>query len=141
MNNDYSITGFLKITVLSGIFLFPVEGAKVTVISEEGSESDVVTSVYTDQGGSTGPILLPALDENYNIPSDPLKPIKTYTIIVTKEGYSQVIQHGIPVFPNIVSDKFVYMIPLPEQLGRGTGEYDNTIYTNETSQIARGDNS
>lgn len=141
MNNDYSITGFLKITVLSGIFLFPVEGAKVTIISEEGVESDVIADVLTDRGGSTGPILLPAFDENYNVPSDPLKPIKTYTIMVTKEGFTQVVQQGIPVFPNIVSEKFVYMIPLPEQLGRGAGEYDNTIYTTETSQIARGDNS
>lgn len=141
MNNDFSTTGFLKVTVLSGIFLFPVERAKVTIMSEEGEESDVITSVYTDRGGSTGPIILPAFDENYNIPVEPLRPIMTYTVTVTKEGYAQVVQSGIPVFPNIVSEKFIYMIPLPEQLGRDDVKYDNTQYSNEESQIAEGDNS
>lgn len=141
MNNDYGITGFLKVTVLSGIFLFPIENAKVTVVSEEGINSDVVAEVYTDRGGSTGPVLLPAFDENYNIPSLPLKPIKTYTVYVTKAGYSNVVQQGVPVFPNIVSEKFVYMVPLPEQLGRYVTEYDNTISTNEVNEIGKGDNS
>lgn len=133
MNNYLNTTGILKITVLSGIFLYPVEGALVTVIAEDGEASDVAANVYTGNGGTTGPIVLDAYDENYNVPTDPIRPVKRYTVRVSKDGYSTVIQQGIPVFPGIVSEKFVYMIPLPEKNSVSYSQFDETIYDNETS--------
>ena len=139
MNNDFDVSGFLKVTVLSGIFLFPIEDAKVTISSDEIDNSDVITTVYTDKSGSTGPIPLAAYDENYNIPQTPIRPVKIYNVTVTKDGYSKVIAQSVPIFPNIVSEKFVYMVPLPEMLGAPYSDFENTIYTTDINEMVGGE--
>ena len=60
MNNDtLSATGYLSVAVRTAEGAIPIEGALVTVRSENGGEGDAIASFLTDNSGLTPRIYLP----------------------------------------------------------------------------------
>ena len=112
-------TGILILKVKTGRGIYPIPGAAVTVQSELGPESDVEIVTYTDPAGITPPMILAAGQIGNAEPgsSGRLHP-NTYTVEVTKEGYSSAVRYGVPVFPGVTSVQTVYLIPRADGSGR-----------------------
>ena len=112
-------TGILILKVKTGLGVYPVPGAAITVMSERGSESDVEAVVYTDTAGIAPPLILPAAQIGSAVPgSTGLLHPNTYTVEVDKEGYYGDTRYGVPVFPGVTSVQTVYLTPLPDRTGR-----------------------
>ena len=118
-------TGILILKVKTGLGVYPVPGAAVTVMSERGSESDVEAVVYTDTAGIAPPLILAAGQIGSAEPdSTGLLNPNTYTVEVDKDGYYGSVRYGVPVFPGITSVQTVYLTPLSSAGGIREGGYE-----------------
>ena len=115
-------TGILLLKIKTGLGIYPVPGAMVTVSSEAGEASGVVSVVYTDSAGIAPPITLPAGRIGNERPdSAGLLTPNTYTVEVDRKGYYSAARYGVPVFPGVVSEQTIYLTPLPDTEGQPTG--------------------
>lgn len=111
-------TGILILKVKTGLGVYPVPAAVITILSERGSESDVEAVVYTDTAGISPPLILPAGEIGSALPgSSGLLHPNTYTVEVDKDGFYAVARYGVPVFPGVTSVQTVYLTPLPDHTG------------------------
>lgn len=118
-------TGILILKVKTGLGVYPVPGAAVTVMSEQGSMSDVEAVVYTDTAGIAPPLILPAGQIGSAEPgSTGLLDPNTYTVEVDKEGYYGGVRYGVPVFPGVTSVQTVYLTPLSSAGGVSEAGYE-----------------
>ena len=128
MDNEKNF-GYLVVTVLSGIVISPIKNAIVNVYGERGNTTYLVQSGLTDNAGLAGPFRLSAYDENYNDPSIGTKPVKMYELEIVADGYYTRVKQNIPIFPDIVSQEYVNMLPSPDEEGKITINFNDTIYS------------
>lgn len=114
-------TGVLLLKIKTGLGIYPVPMAMITVSSEAGEKSDIMQVVYTDSAGIAPPITLPAGQIGDEQPdSEGLLTPNTYSVEVDRAGYYGAVRYGVPVFPGIVSEQTIYLTPLPESNGLPT---------------------
>ena len=126
-------TGKLIVKVRTGFGIYPLADVFVTVISEDGENSTVVANVFTDEGGSTGEILL-------ELPpvTDRLAPrVYNYTVETSKPGYQKVIFHGTEVYPGVTTVQLINMAALPDMNGVNLDEYDLEVVVNKDGDFGR----
>ncbi len=111
--------GDLRISVVSTIGLFPVEGARISIAYTTEPET-VVATATTDSSGTTEIIQLPAPAFALSQEPSEIQPYTDYNITAEAEGYEPVMITGSEIFPDELSLQQIRMIPL--QTARGEEE-------------------
>ncbi len=111
--------GDLRISVVSTIGLFPVEGARISIAYTTEPET-VVATATTDSSGTTEIIQLPAPAFALSQEPSEIQPYTDYNITAEAEGYEPVMVTGSEIFPDELSLQQIRMIPL--QTARGEEE-------------------
>ena len=90
----------------------PVEGASVTVSTSDGINSTVVAVMFTDSGGISEVVSLPApsRSESQSPGNEPV--CSYYTIDTGRTGFYSVVNTNVPVFDGVTSVQQVLLVPL-----------------------------
>lgn len=118
-NQIQNYYGNLRISVVSTIGLFPVEGAQISIAYTTEPET-VVATATTDSSGTTEIIQLPAPAFALSQEPSEIQPYTDYNITAEAEGYEPVMITGSEIFPDELSLQQIRMIPL--QTARGEEE-------------------
>ena len=104
--------GFITVNVRTAGGALPVEGASVTVSTSDGINSTVVAVMFTDSGGASEVISLPAPPrlESQSPGNSPV--CSYYTIGTGKAGFCSVVNTNVPVFDGVTSVQQVFLVPL-----------------------------
>ncbi len=87
-------TGYLQVELYNQGQASPVIGGKV-VVSKNG---EVLYELFTNDSGQTETVALEAPPIEYSINENEPQPYETYDIIVTADGYRDVIINGVQIF-------------------------------------------
>ena len=112
----YTGNGKLIVQVTLARQAIPLENAKVTVNSTNGSPIEINEVRYTGQNGRTEPIDLPAPQVYYSKqPQEKVQPYAVYDVKSELDGYYTIenAKHAL-VFDNIASIQNIEMIPIEE---------------------------
>lgn len=107
-------TGYLIVKVSTALGAIPIEGALVTVRSQEQKQSDVIYSLKSDRNGLTVkiPLSAPSIKES-EAPGNTL-PYSLYSVDVSKDGYIPLKLSNVAIFDSITSVQPATIIPLPD---------------------------
>lgn len=109
--------GFITINVRTAGGAIPVEGASITIKTSAGINSTVIAVTFTDSGGASDIIALPA-PSRANSQTPGQEPVCSfYTIDTDRTGYYSVVNNNVPVFDGITSIQEVLLIPIAEGNG------------------------
>lgn len=100
-------TGYLQVELFNQGEASPVIGGRV-VISKNG---ETIYELFTDASGQTEVVSLETPPIEYSINENEPQPYSTYDILVTAEGYRDVIINGAQVFADRKALQKVFMIP------------------------------
>ena len=126
------VSGSVLVRTRTGYGIFPLENVLVTIFSEEGMDSTVVATGYTNSSGLSPEFVLPATVREG---STELKPIaKKFTIEAEKPGYQSVILHGIQIYPGVLTVQNINMAPLPEKQGLQLTAYDEELVKEDIAE-------
>ena len=105
--------GYLIVNVRTARGAIPIEGAKVTVSrpNPDTQESQIISVMYTNQGGATEKLALPAPPKNLSGVPGNQNVYSVYNIESVKEGYFTVTNIFVPIFSGVTSIQPVEMIP------------------------------
>ena len=116
--------GFITVTVTTAGGAFPVSGAEVMISNDSGGADTALYRFVTDESGQTPPSSLPAPLLSNSLSSGQPDPGYTlYNVTVISDGYYPLVSLNIPVFPGIVSDQRMILIPYTASGNIGTDEY------------------
>lgn len=116
--------GFITVTVTTAGGAFPVSGAEVMISNDSGGADTALYRFVTDESGQTPPSSLPAPLLSNSLSSGQPEPGYTlYNVTVISDGYYPLVSLNIPVFPGIVSDQRMILIPYTASGNIGTDEY------------------
>ena len=119
---DTLYAGELKISVISTIGFFPVEGAVVT-IAVTGDPENIIETLTTDRSGQTPIVNLPAPPLALSLDSSATEqPYSEYNITVTADGFEPVLVSGSEIFADELSLQPIRMNPL-----EATKEYEKIV--------------
>jgi len=106
-------TGYLKVRTTYADGAFPVEGAVVLILSEDGTD---IASLRTDRSGITETISLSAPPSSLSQTPENggTVPYSVYTVQISKDGFYPVNDYSVPVFDGITAIQSANMIPLSE---------------------------
>lgn len=111
----------VRVTAAGGAV--PIEGARVTVASQNG---EVLQTRLTDQSGLTEVMVLPAVDPALTLTPEPSFIPILYEILVAAPGYYRVRTVGVPLYGGIPTQLPITLIPLPE-FDDGSSEQTNFV--------------
>ncbi len=110
-NQTQAYFGELRISVISTIGYFPVEGATISIAYTAEPET-VVATATTDSSGTTEVIQLTAPPFSLSQEPSEIQPYTDYNITVEAEGYEPILITGSEIFPDELSLQLVRMRPL-----------------------------
>lgn len=106
--------GELIIEVTLARRAIPVEGANITITSENNGE--VISTLITDKSGRTEKIALPTQSSSLSqTPDSSARPFSVYNISVDYPGYYTERAINVPIFDGILSIQPIALIPLSEK--------------------------
>ncbi len=111
LNSTTSTTGSLKVNVISSVELIPIEGATVTITYAK-TPDEVVFQTFTNESGQTPPILLTTPPYFYSQAPEEPRPYGEYDILVTANGYEQMLVEGTQVLSECLAIQEVSLTPL-----------------------------
>ena len=112
--------GYLQIQARTAQDAIPLEGARVTVLDDEGN---TLYRLTTDESGETQPVPLETLDRSFSQNPDYLgNPYANYGVFVEAEGFEPASITEIPIFDGETATLPVALIPLQNQSTRQTTE-------------------
>ncbi len=123
--------GTLIVQTQAAAGAIPIKGATVIVrLARKDGGSDLFRVLMTDESGLTAPIRIetPAPAESLSPGGD--RPYTEISTEVTADGYYNVINTGIPIYPGITSIQPVRMVPMPTRED-GTPFPPETVIINE----------
>lgn len=103
--------GYLSVTVRTAGGALPVPGAAITVRAVGG---DVMAVVFSDGGGITVRIALPAPPVSNSKQPDSGTPYSFYNIDTEKTGFFGVRNLRVPIYSGVTAIQPIDLIPLPE---------------------------
>lgn len=108
------------VKVRAGNGIYPLEGALVTVYSENFGSRSAIANVFTDGAGAAPGIgiALPPGGETL-IPPD-----NRITVEVSKDGYRRAVLEGIGLYDGVITQLTVNLAPLPDADGAMLEDYD-----------------
>ena len=128
--------GYLVVHVTTARGAIPLEGAQVSIRSEEPNSapprSDVIATLVSGSDGNTPilPLAAPPRSDSMH-PGSAKKPYALYIAEIRLEGYSDQSYSGIPIFDGITAIQPANLIPLPEN-GQTDGFSPNSTQSFES---------
>ena len=135
-SNNGTRGGYLTVVVRTASGALPIEGATVTVESdEEGGR--FIRTLYTNESGRTPLLQLETPAAAGSLAPGGVRPYAIYNIRVEKDGYYPHENRGAPVFAGVTSVQGVEMIPL-SPYGDGTPPVGSTDFSSGQSLDGEG---
>ena len=107
-----SATGYIQVRVYESYALIPLQNAAITVTSPDGT---AIAMRLTDRNGLIPMIEIPVPDKDAGLqPDTGVIPYTAVNMYARKEGYEQLENENLQVFPDIITDQNLEMIPLSE---------------------------
>lgn len=105
-------TGYIDVLAYTSLAQIPLENVAVTVTATDGT---AIVMRLTDRNGSIVPIEIPvpALSAGQT-PNTGIRPFTPVNLYARLEGFEQIENENLQVFPNIVTRLNLEMIPLSE---------------------------
>jgi hypothetical protein len=108
-------TGYIRIHAYTSFARLPLKDVAVTVTAPDGT---AIATRLTDRSGLTDPIEIPAPDTSAGTsPDSDTVPYTAVNVYARLEGFEQVQNENVQIFPNVVTEQDIEMVPhseLPE---------------------------
>lgn len=117
VSTDFEEIGFLVVSISTANGAVPLENALVTVftILEDGVRQ-VMHTVYTDKSGKTPKLSLPAPPQSHSLAAGTKDAYARYTVLAELEGYHPDECADISIFPCIVTNFPIVLMPKSQML-------------------------
>ena len=123
--------GYITVNVRTAGGAIPVEGAMITIKTAAGADSNVIAVMYTDSGGTSDIVALPAPPRENTLSPGSKEVCSFYTIDTDRNGYYSVVNNNVPVYDGITAIQQVTLVPVAEGNGN-LYPYDLTRFNNSS---------
>lgn len=119
--------GYLRVDVVNGENNFPIQGADVQIVYQDGTMEE---TVQTDNSGQTDAIALRTPPLALSLQPGDIKPYADYDVTVRADGYETLTIRGTEVLAGVTAIQPARMIPLADDEGLRENIYipDHTLY-------------
>ena len=108
-------TGYIQIHAYTSRARLPLEDVAITVTAEDGT---AIGLRLTDKNGKIRPIEVPVPDAAESQAPDPGEiPYTAVNLYARKKGFETIENESLQVFPGVITDQNLQMIPLSELPG------------------------
>lgn len=108
-------TGYIRMHAYTSFARLPLKDVAVMVTATDGT---AIATRLTDRSGLTDPIEIPAPDTSAGTsPDSGAVPYTAVNVYARLEGFEQVQNENVQIFPNVVTEQDIEMVPhseLPE---------------------------
>ena len=105
-------TGYIQVHAYAGNAQIPLQDVSIAITATDGT---LLALRLTDRSGLIDPISLPVPDKEESLTPDPTQtPFATVNLIARLKDYEQIFVDNVQVFPGIVTDQELVLIPLSE---------------------------
>ena len=105
-------TGTIQVNAYTSQARIPLPDVAITVTAADGT---VIAMRTTDRSGRITPISIPVPDiEESQSPNPPQTPFTQVNLYARKNGFTQIENEDLQVFPDTVTEQDLEMIPLSE---------------------------
>ena len=100
--------GYITVNVRTARGALPVEGAQITITSRQDGASYVL---YSNADGGSVRLEVPTPPKANSAHPGGSTPYSLFDIVTRKEGFYDIVNSGVPVYPGVTSVQTVEMIP------------------------------
>lgn len=105
-------TGYIRMHAYTSFARLPLKDVAVTVTATDGT---AIATRLTDRSGLTDPIEIPAPDTSAGTsPDSGTVPYTAVNVYARLEGFEQVQNENVQIFPNVVTEQDIEMVPHSE---------------------------
>ena len=105
-------TGYIRMHAYTSFARLPLKDVAVTVTATDGT---AIATRLTDRSGLTAPIEIPAPDTSAGTsPDSGTVPYTAVNVYARLEGFEQVQNENVQIFPNVVTEQHIEMVPYSE---------------------------
>lgn len=107
-----SATGYIRIQAYTSFARLPLKDVAVTITATDGT---AIATRLTDRSGLTDPIEIPAPDKSAGTTADTgIVPYTTVNVYARMEGFEQIENENVQIFPGVTTQQNLEMVPLSE---------------------------
>lgn len=107
-----SSTGYIQVHAYTSFAQLPLEDVAVTVTAADGT---AIAMRLTDRSGQIAPIPIPVPDRSESLSPNPAEiPFTVVNLYARRKGFEQIENEDVQVFPGVVTNQNLEMIPLSE---------------------------
>lgn len=107
-----SSTGYIQVHAYTSFAQLPLEDVAVTVTATDGT---AIAMRLTDRSGQIAPIPIPVPNRSESLSPNPSEvPFTVVNIYARRKGFEQIENEDVQVFPGVVTNQNLEMIPLSE---------------------------
>lgn len=110
-------TGLLTVRVYTSEAQLPISDAAVTVTQETGNGSRLIASRVTDQSGKIASVRISTPELSGSLSPGTDNPFALVNILIDHPGYERVLIENVQLFPGILTQQNVDLLPLSVQPG------------------------
>lgn len=107
-------TGQLRVQTYASRAILPIEGSTVTIELENNGEVSLLAVRQTDESGLTQNIRIDTPDKQNSQQPDQARGWTNVNVTVSHPQYERVIIRDVQIFPDIVTQQAIEMIPLSQ---------------------------
>lgn len=105
-------TGYIQVHAYAGNAQLPLQDVSVAISALDGT---VIALRLTDRSGRIEPIPIPVPDRAESLTPNPNEiPFATVNLIARLRDYEQIFVDEVQVFPGVITDQELALIPLSE---------------------------
>ena len=105
-------TGYIRMHAYTSFARLPLKDVAVTVTATDGT---AIATRLTDRSGLTDPIEIPAPDTSAGTsPDSGAVPYTAVNVYARLDGFEQVQNENVQIFPNVVTEQDIEMVPHSE---------------------------
>lgn len=121
-------SGYIQVNAIASRAQIPLENVAITVTSPDGT---ALAMRLTDRNGLTDPIAIPTPAPSAGLtPDTGIRPYTPVNIYARLDGYEQIENMNLQVFPDVTTRLVLQMIPLAEL----PEHWDKTVLYNTPTQ-------
>lgn len=106
--------GYLTARIYTSSAQLPVRDATVAVTQTTATGTKQLATRVTDQSGKITPIPIPTPERQESLQPGTAAPYSAVSLTVEYPGYERVLIQGVQVFPGILTEQEVELLPLEE---------------------------
>ena len=105
-------TGYIRMHAYTSFARLPLKDVAVTITATDGT---AIATRLTDRSGLTDPIEIPAPDISAGTsPDSGTIPYTAVNVYARLEGFEQIENENVQIFPGVITEQDLEMIPLSE---------------------------